>query len=1818
MSSSKNRTQWVLKFLFIYLASFQMAFGAIIVRLPAGQRYSYSINELRSKIKDYQAIIHGKDSKPDCELVEAQSYDLNQEVNGTVSTQSISIDEYEEFSKFFFEEVSYILTQSNKGTMTKEEVDRDILNPAFEKGLTQEQIESILDETAHLPDFVEAFSQKVVELEEREQTRKTTVQVGDNTRSNWSNILKDMKRNACGHYITSTQWHDRPIEEGKAENCQVHHIEGDIDRFSKEMMRHEEEEKIMGHLNESDPLLNERFDLARTYQQEVEKYITDNDFPISLRQKLFVEYLENVALPFRDLIIARRAYVKDELSLNGYYDALLTAIPVALTKEQGPKFIKEVQDGTNSFFASNSLRVVEERYDGKAGSYITGYRLEYDRTKIYYRDLRTLMHAPTKRNYIQAMKWMTLGMMATQGLTYNAILGEDSKGYELPKSCRGDHHSDLPTNFWISDDGMNRAQMLDSIVDNLRILPGFEEQYGNRAKAIDYTAIETYLNNTNGNPYENGYAGISPLERYVWADYGIKHTNYGPYGRPEFDDRTNYSSVMQQKMPAVMEIYEKEKKTRSRKGKGRKYTLTYKDIDEIQMILKPAKEGLRYEVESGEAFVASALNVSEFIADRMQREGVTKVEDLFEPIKDNFDKKVTHPFPGFYGSTVWKQVALQEMAKYLKNHVNAQKTSRIYATIRQACTEYTSGSTAGYSYGGYHSGGMSTHINSFCNGKSDHLIESVYEQLKYFISQEKYIAVKKYEEIGLKNRWAVLGKIWNALATRTSDFTAGREAEYDFLMRSLKSGNRWAMARLGYVYFMEELSEIRAQYDPEYKSTRRGSRLTVNSNCYIRNVNTRISNLNEAGEVLKIDEPISRFHGTKVLKKKEKKAIFETTLSQFNSVQMSMGLFTAEIKNKKAFKILNDIGYENLFSKDKVEAFAKKNFGENLSEPAQEELQSYLGTHEAKITDFFVDILNPEKDHRSFDQRLESHQDSMMQFLTVYGDPANFNSKESLIVRDNQLKRIVAKDVIRRAVLAKKGELEEAISEFCKLDKDDHEQAKTIFYAASQNQVRLNQLLGLDNEVLQKINENINALSKEEKQDIWIGLGLAALSMGAILIGALCTAGTGGLCAPIGVAMMAAGVGALALQYDLFQRELNRKLDADEYEAYVQKMEGLGFANQGSSSAVSRWWLWTIIEGIGFIPLFNIVFKSIGAGSKVVAATSRAFFKQLSKQGANWSNLKNAWRMSGRAGSIAYREWDIKIAHALLGLSNVDDAIDGGLEVAERVTKGAKAAEEAADNLKKLRALHDAGKISLREVMRQVSKQLENLSTAAIKNYDDMGRLRALITKVDVRQLNRATAKQMANYWGGNVKEFTKFFKSYWGKWTVGATNAAYRGDKIKYAVDMVAKANRKEFWFGKNWWVKFRFGHMADVAENMKNMRGHLEILERTGRLSINGRVVTTLEGYILENMDEVSKVFIKMPVRKRELPFMIFWLGGPEVTSPTLARITGLKWFKSGQSLRYGGMHWMGNGIAMKKLINSRAIILSEIQRNVVNNILKVPQEVAPQLFAYSMTRFSQSMDLVAESILRQQMDQIGISNADDLAKRFGIRQNKLDDFMRIVLRSETNEELGEAVGKLGLSIKDHNAVMGMFQPIFDQKAKFVGKMKSMKLEAAVQARQMISGSPRLRDDFISAMMAIFDTVRRKDGTFKHIFKIFPSMFSAADKLLNPGTKRAVIKLLDLDADTLMRVMWEPATDAEAMLAEALWRKVQPQTFLKAIPENEFAHEAGEILLKEMDGFKSKSHLLLDEVGADEAFSQFYDYYMNALKVQVMQKDPGFIDYF
>ena len=65
MFSFKCKGVWPFKFLIIHLVSFQMAFGAMIVRIPAGpENIHFSINELREKIEAYEALIHGKDSQP--------------------------------------------------------------------------------------------------------------------------------------------------------------------------------------------------------------------------------------------------------------------------------------------------------------------------------------------------------------------------------------------------------------------------------------------------------------------------------------------------------------------------------------------------------------------------------------------------------------------------------------------------------------------------------------------------------------------------------------------------------------------------------------------------------------------------------------------------------------------------------------------------------------------------------------------------------------------------------------------------------------------------------------------------------------------------------------------------------------------------------------------------------------------------------------------------------------------------------------------------------------------------------------------------------------------------------------------------------------------------------------------------------------------------------------------------------------------------------------------------------------------------------------------------------------------------------------------------------------------------------------------------------------------------------------------------------------------------------------------------------------------------------------------------------------------------
>src|SRR5690606_14873951 len=135
----------------------------------------------------------------------------------------------------------------------------------------------------------------------------------------------------------------------------------------------------------------------------------------------------------------------------------------------------------------------------------------------------------------------------------------------------------------------------------------------------------------------------------------------------------------------------------------------------------------------------------------------------------------------------------------------------------------------------------------------------------------------------------------------------------------------------------------------------------------------------------------------------------------------------------------------------------------------------------------------------------------------------------------------------------------------------------------------------------------------------------------------------GGLCAPLGVAMIAAGTSAMAMQVTLITREYDRKKDADEYQRQIKLMEELGFADYGSNDAVSRSWAWTTIEAISVFPLIGIVGRSVGLGSKLVLTSAKHIVRGTGKV---------AFR---QAAKTAVQEADVKLARYVLGFGRLKD-----------------------------------------------------------------------------------------------------------------------------------------------------------------------------------------------------------------------------------------------------------------------------------------------------------------------------------------------------------------------------------------------------------------------------------------------------------------------------------------------------------------------------------------------------------------------------------
>ncbi len=264
-----------------------------------------------------------------------------------------------------------------------------------------------------------------------------------NIENEFDEYFKNLSKNACGFYVYSFDEEEKEEEK----DCKVKKIPGMIDRITLHLIEEEKKDED----DQKDPEAFKVMDAesrnlhkeAEFLMSEVVKYLhdsgTDKETYKDKKRKLLITYLRSVALPMRDLIVMKRAYMEKEYDGAYYYNSLLPNFPTELFPAGDLELRAPIVGSPKSQDEKLYLKINEKMWGVS--------EIKYDESQILARDLLTLIKAPTSRNYIRSLKWMTLQMMLSQITIYQSLDGgseEKEVAIDIPRSCQNHFNGDLP------------------------------------------------------------------------------------------------------------------------------------------------------------------------------------------------------------------------------------------------------------------------------------------------------------------------------------------------------------------------------------------------------------------------------------------------------------------------------------------------------------------------------------------------------------------------------------------------------------------------------------------------------------------------------------------------------------------------------------------------------------------------------------------------------------------------------------------------------------------------------------------------------------------------------------------------------------------------------------------------------------------------------------------------------------------------------------------------------------------------------------------------------------------------------------------------------------------------------------------------------------------------------------------------------------------------------------------------------------------------------------------------------------------------------
>lgn len=1329
--------------------------------------------------------------------------------------------------------------------------------------------------------------------------------------------LSRLEKNACSEARYSLD-----PKEQKEEKCTVEKTLGLLDVLVEKTIDAERNEQEVAAFRLDDLEVRELHKEAEYLKSEVRKYLYNNKIDRAQRVEILVSYLDSVVLQMRDLIVTKRSYM-DEQEYDGtyFYRQLLPEFPGSLIRQEDAAFVDKITMGPNPSTEPFHLSIVDRGMGRKS--------LEFREMDIISRDIVTLLKAPTKLNYIRALKWMTLQMMISQVALYNTMIGEDTE-VAIPRSCSAHFNGDLPSTLKMQLNESTGNQYIEGLLSN----------HGLVIDASNYQFIEYYMDNVSKDPLKDGYSGLFPFEEYALAKQAVESKEWHRALKPHLDDITHFETALQIKLPEASDVFRGEVRISTGKMSGRrpvreKRKMTMAGSEQFHQIVSEPSPYDMYELEKdGYTYTLDPQrqNLSTFMAESMQRKGYLDFQELIsDSLKKTLkSKKIKIDFPSLYGAHIWRGWSLELLANVFEQKASAPANDKFVSYFQQVCSLAP--------------GLSGVERRELCGNRNTNNLSKLSEKLATYRNTDEYVPLRRLEESNYKSYYPLFDILWRYLRDQTDLLPEATTNEYDLLVDQMQALNPWARVRLGYLIAKDEMVQAKDGYTGTRVSTARGSRRSAETQCFYTQIEERIERLEKAAKKLGVTKTFNINYSDSLLSDDEKEFIWGDTLDQTN--EGNSRLFTEVLSGESSYNHLEDLSYKTLLSRDQVEK-ASRELPFALSGSELSEIDEVLNSNEGKLGEFLFKLY-------SLKGQTEKQKVLFEQYSLESGLSSEGMAKLSFLILDSSLKKPLMKRVVREAAHSRRDKVLEQMDKFCDMEPTDHEALKALFYATTKAQNQINQLAGLQG-VPEELIEKINSLSPEEWVNIGKGVGAGLLAIGAIVLTGVCAGVTGGACLVISPMIVGAAISGLALQADLVRSEYKMKKVGDEHATKIKFMEDLGFTDSGSSSELSRSWAWTILEGIFMIPIIGVVGRAGKVSAKMAYVSAQAVLNKTTSAGFK------------EIAKTTIAEADVRTARYLLGMDNLGDAKtlrslgrvgaegDAALkELNELLLKEAtdpKVVAKAMEDMDKVRHLFASGRISMDEMIKGMARSLDPLKTVLRPTAQQsfMARQFGSVTVGETKtMIDRRTAEVVSSYFGNNPAAMNSLLKTYTGK---RLSNAAKLLNKVetRQGVMRVPVLGSMVGWFRK-------LRHEA-LLKNADKLR-HLEA--ETAKAVMNGG---DLESVIVKNIDDFTEVFMNIPMRKREMPYLFIIQGSPMIGG-------------SMAGSRVPVLGAVADGIVLRKFFTARARLVYESFKTEARQILALPKTVGAEGGYVTFKAFQHSLfdslDDLSEEQARLMMNQ------------------------------------------------------------------------------------------------------------------------------------------------------------------------------------------------------------------------------------------------------